>query len=226
MISVGVLAFCQCRPSNTHALSEEQCEQMNAKTAELINDYTIIDENRLSARLDSALVLIDSMLKCNCKVSFKAKAAIRKVYILCTKKEYAEALKFTQATSDTLFIEPYMKYVYEKRIEAMMAQEQNDMATRNKLIHDIVIYLQNYLPIPSPAIDSVLALKDRHDIGRYEKNFAISQYYYYRAQIEGKDKILKELDSLQQRINGNQEFFDYFLREPIKYDKFMNFNGV
>jgi len=70
------------------------------------------------------------------------------------------------------------------------------------------VHLDSALAIPSSEIDSVLASKDINDIYKYEKLMPICQYYFYRAQIEGRDKILNEVDSLQQNINGNQEFFD------------------
>ena len=219
-----VFAFSQCINSNTGKINDEKCKQMVLKTQEMFNNYYMIDNEQSYIRLDSALAMIDSMFLCNCNV-LKYNLVANKIVILCAKKDYSAALEFTKGINDSLFAAPYLKYVFIKRIEAIEAQERGDSVTRNKLIGDIVVDLKNYLSIPSPEIDSVLALKNVKDIYRYEKHMAIVQYYYYRAQIEGTDKVFNELDSLRQSINGNQEFFDNFLKGFINED-FIHFSGL
>ncbi len=49
------------------------------------------------------------------------------------------------------------------------------------------------------------------------------QYYYYRAQLEGIDKICIEIESLQRNLDDT--IFDSPLK-PNKEDNFMIFNGI
>jgi len=219
-----VFVFSQCKNSNTDTIKNEKCKQMAMKMSKMLVDYYRVDFERSNVHLDSALALIDTMFQCNCDTR-RFNLVKNKVTILCRKKDYSEALKFTQATNDSLFALPYLKYVYLKRIEAIEAQEQNDMETRNKLINDIIIYLKSYMSVSPSEIDSVLALKDINDIIKYEKLMPLIQYYFYRAQIEGSDKIMNELDSLKQNINGNQKFFDDFIKDFVKSD-FIPFEGL
>jgi len=218
-----VFVFSQCRTSNTNTIDEVKCKQMSMKASEMFNNYFMIDNEQSYVRLDSALSLIDTMFLCNCNVR-KFNLVANKVIILSIKRDFPKALKFIKKTNDTLFLAPYLKSVYLKRIEAMEAQDQNDIVTRNNLIRGIVIELKNYLPFPSSEIDSVLSSNDVQNIYQYEKHLAICQYYFYRAQLEGTDKIINELDSLKQSINGNHEFFDFYLKNFIKQD-FMLFEG-
>ncbi len=220
---VSVLLFSQCKTPNSNTMTEEECRQMGFVLSEMWNNYFLNDEQSY-ARLDSALALIDTMLLCNCDV-YKFNLIVCKISTLCEKKEFAEALTFANQTNDSLFLALYLKPLYLKRIKAMEAQEKGDISTRNALLQDIVIELKNYLHIPSAEIDSILKSKNVQDIYRYEKNLAISQYYFYRAQIEGTDKILNELDSLQQSIHGNQEFFDASLKSMVMID-FTPFIGL
>ena len=223
-IFVSVFMFFQCKTVNTNKVDDEDCERMAIKVSELINDYFLIDNEQSYFRLDSALVLIETMFLYDCN-PYKFNLVTRKILTLSLKNDFEKALDFIRETNDSLFLAPYLKSIYLKRVKAMQAQVQGDMSLRNKLIYDIVVELRNYLSIPSAKIDSILAQKDIQDIFKYEKHIAICQYYFYRAQIEGVDNILNELDSLQQSINGNQEFFDDFLRIFILAD-FMFFDGL
>ena len=223
IIIFSVLIFSQCRTSSTNVIDEEKCRQISMKASEMFNNYFMIDNEQSYTYLGAALALMDTMFLCNCDVR-KFNLVSNKITILCIKRDFSEALNFIKKTNDTLFLSPYLKSVYLKRIEAMEAQARDDIVIRNKLIGDIVIELENYLPFPSSKIYSVLSSNDIQDIYQYEKHLAICQYYFYRAQIEGKDKIINELNSLKQTIKGNQDFFDFFLRGFIEQD-FMVFSG-
>jgi len=218
IILLNILVFCQCS-SATNAEKDRRCKQMGEKANKLRLEYMFLKDTTF-ARLDTALYLIDSII-CDCP-KYYAGLSISKLKILCLKKEYSEAISYTNTLNEK-GIYPQNKSVLLKRLYAMQSQNKGDSASRNKYLKDIVIELRDTLS--NIKIDSVLQLPNDLDILRYGKGFTLMQYYYYRAQIEGVNKIRNELDSYQKKINGNQKFFNGLLKKPLE-DDFMTFNGI
>jgi len=165
----------------------------------------VTEQDTTFIRLDSALNLIDTMMY-ECK-KYYAGLVSNKLQILSAKKEYAIALKFINCL-DEKEISPLRKFILLKRFEAMQAQIENDTIQKNKLIMEIIGYLKSDLLNDSTGIKTILQLPKVLDIMQHKESLYIIQLYYYRAQIEGASKILNELDSFQQKINGNSDFFE------------------
>jgi hypothetical protein len=55
-------------------------------------------------------------------------------------------------------------------------------------------------------------------------NFVLLQYYYYKTQIQGLERVKLEIDSLQNAVNGDDKYFE-ILRITIEED-FMRFIGL
>ena len=105
----------------------------------------------------------------------------------------------------------------------MESQQKGDTASRNKYIRAIIAELKDSLS--NIKIDSVLQESNELNIIQKGKGFTLTQYYYYRSQIEGVDKISIELDAYQKRISGNKKFFDFMLKKSLN-DNYMDFNGL
>ena len=218
IILLNILIFCQCS-SATIIEKDQRCKQIGERANKLRLEYLFLKDTTF-ARLDTALSLIDSII-CDCP-KYYAGLSTSKLKILCLKKEYSEAISYTKTLNEK-GIYPQTKSVLLKRFYAMQSQYKGDTISRNKFIKGIVIELRDTLS--NVKIDSILQLPNDLDILRSGKGFILMQYYYYRAQIEGVNKISNELDSFQKRINGNQKFFNRLLKKPLE-DDFMEFNGI
>lgn len=218
IILLNIILFCQCS-SATSTEKDQRCKQMGERANKLRLEYIFFKDTTF-ARLDTALYLIDSII-CDCP-KYYAGLSISKLKILCLKKEYSEAISYTNTLNEK-GIYPQNKSVLLKRFYAMQSQYKGDTILRDKFIKEIVIELRDTLS--NIKIDSILQMPNDLDILRSGKGFTLMQYYYYRAQIEGIDKIRNELDSYQKRINGNQKFFNGLLKKTLE-DDLMEFNGI
>lgn len=219
-ILLNILVFCQCS-SATSVEKDQRCKQIGERANKLLLEYMFLEDTTF-ARLDTALFLIDSII-CDCP-KYYAGLSTSKLKILCLKKEYSEAISYTQTLNEKR-IYPQNKSILLKRFYAMQSQYKGDTISRNKFIKEIVIELRDSVSNYSAEIDSVLQLPNVLDILKSDKWLIVTQYYYYRAQIEGVNKMYDELDSFQKRINGNQKFFNLLLKKPLE-DDFMEFNGI
>ena len=61
IIYLSACLLVQCNPKGNSSIDRAECERLSTKTQELINNYLFFDEGRSYARLDSALVIIDSI---------------------------------------------------------------------------------------------------------------------------------------------------------------------
>ena len=218
IIYLSACLLVQCNPKGNSSIDRAECERLSTKTQELINNYLFFDEGRSYARLDSALVIIDSISgKCG---EYNSNISLRKLVILLLKQEYSQAVKYAELLSDSI-VSPDYKSLIIDRFKAMEAQANGDTILKNQLLRTIISNLKYKLP--KHEIDSVLQLKDANSIMKYEKIVPLMQYYYYRAQLEGVDKICIELDSLQR--NWDDSFYDSPLK-PKMEDNFMVFNGI
>jgi hypothetical protein len=214
-----VFSFCQCSNA-TKARQDDNCKQIGEKIGILLFDYKVYRDTTY-ARLDTALNLIDSIF-CNCP-KYYVGLSTSKLKILCFEKRYSEAIDYIKSLDDIKLRPLLKKSILLNRFYAMQSQYKGDTISRNKFIKGIVVELRD--TFSNVKIDSILQLPNDLDIIRSGKGFTLMQYYYYRAQIEGVNKISNELDSFQKRINGNPKFFNRLLKKPLE-DDFMEFNGI
>ena len=214
------IIFCQgCSGINKE--SEKRCKQLGERANKLYFEYSFFKDTTFT-RLDSALCLIDSVIG-NCDKYYVGLTST-KLKILSLKKDYSEAINFIN-TLEKNKIYPLNKPILLKRFYAMQSLNKGDTISHDKYIKSIIVELKDTMSNHSQEIDSILKLPNLLDITKNRQIFSIIQYYYYRSQIEGETKISCELDSTQQTIQGNKEFFDVVLKKILK-DDFMSFNGI
>jgi hypothetical protein len=190
---------------------------MNKKVADYQTNYVIQQDSNF-LRLDSALVLIDTML-CDCSGIY-AGLITAKLRILSIECRYDAALDLINSLDSNNKIFPLDKLVLTKRFQAMKAQSLGNTQLRNSLIIEIKDYLNNYLYSNKSEVDSILQLSDIDDIMKYNGIFKIIGYYYYLSQIDGTEKALTQINTLK----GNREFIDNWLKSSIIQIDWFNTN--
>lgn len=219
IIFLSIIFSQECRGANKE--NEERCERLSEKVNILYFEYSFFNDTTYT-RLDSALCLIDSLTSVCDK--YYVGLSTTKIKILSLKKEYMEAIGFINTLEKDKIL-PLNKSILLKRFYAMKAISNGDSISFNKYLKSIVEELKVNMTENSKEIDSVFRLPNILDITKNRHVYSVIQYYYYRSQIEGSTKISLELDSIQQRTNGNIEFFDNMLKKNLDND-FMSFNGI
>ena len=195
-----------------------ECDSISLKISHLMNDYYMIDNEQSFIRLDSALAIIDSIEgKCE---KFNAVNSLRRLIILSIKHEYANALEYAEQLNDPLIGETY-KSVVVNRFRAMVAMEKGEIDTKDQYIRDIINLLK--LQFSENEINTILQSCSIDSIIKTPKYTYLKQFYYYRTQLEGIDRITDEL----RLIIGNCE--EENLLEMLTFDlseNFMIFTGI
>lgn len=209
--------FTQCSGRVFDKFDNAECDSIAWELSYLMNDYYIIGKEQSFIRLDSALLIIESIDgKCE---KYNTVNSLRKLSILSIKQEYSQAIKYAEQLNDTI-IAPIYKVVIINRFKAMIAQKEEDIDAKNQYIRKIIDVLQTQLP-PN-EIDSMLHLCDIDSIMQYPKYIYLTQYYYYRVQLEGFDKIISELNSVVKDCEQDV----LWILKPEKDSDFMVFNGI
>jgi hypothetical protein len=215
LIFTLLLAIPQCVSSNKQC---EQCEKNNHNSIRCLNEFIV--DNDIS-HLDSALFYIDEIFgKCT---QYDLQLAMRKLGIYSYKSDMYKAILFIDSLDCTLFYLPYYKNLLLNRFKAMSAQEQGDILNRNVFLSNIIIELEQFISSNKDEINAFMQLSNISDILQHRYNIVPMQLYYYKAQIDGIDKIEYEIDSLQRSINGNEKYFE-IMKEYLHGD-FMYFGG-
>lgn len=220
IIIIAALFFIQCNNSLKTKKETTNCDEYKIKSAECISRFYNDDELK---HLDTALALINKGLK-GCD-KYQGLFTIRKLGLFSLKKEYDLALSFIDSLDKKLFNDlPFYQKMLKNRFLAMKAQENNDYELRNSYLNSITDDINKYLISKKSEIDTLLVQKDINKILSNPNSTALTQYYYYKSIVDGKEKIEEELNNKQKDINGNKDFFDY-LKTSLDED-FMNFIGM
>jgi hypothetical protein len=111
IIYLSACLLVQCNPKGNSSIDRAECERLSTKTQELINNYLFFDEGRSYARLDSALVIIDSISgKCG---EYNSNISLRKLVILSLKQEYSQAVKYAELLSDSIVSPDYKSLIID-----------------------------------------------------------------------------------------------------------------
>jgi hypothetical protein len=196
----------QCSSNNKH---DDKCEINNANSARC----------EIENKFDSALYYINEVFD-ECE-KYGLLLGVRKINIYSLKNEYENAIRFLDTLYQNDIITEFYKTIINNRFSAMETQKSGDTTARN-------LYIKK-------AFDEVeklfLLRKDEfYDFLRkpYPTEYSYSiiplQYYYYKAQIEGIDKVKSEIDSLQNAINGDEKYFEMI--QAMLEEDFMRFMGI
>lgn len=210
----SVIVFSQCSASYSNKFKEDNCDIVALKIQNLFIDYQI---DNLENKLDTIMSILDTISE-ECP-KYNANFSLQRIVVFSFKHDYQQGLKCAELLDDTLIGNTY-KFVVVNRFKAMIAQEKGDFGTKNKYINEIVDTLKKQLP--ENEIDSVMKFQNADSIVHYKKWMYLYQYYYYRAQIEGTEKINKYLDS---KYNDVDDKYLWTIR-PKGEDDFMIFTGI
>jgi hypothetical protein len=170
------------------------------------------------AYLDSALFYIDEVFG-KCKKD-DPMMALRKLQVYAYQHDMSNAIKFISTLDSSLFYPFYYKNLLLNRFKAMAAQEKGDTLNKNIFLENIVSDIKEFISLHQDELDTLM---QSQSILQSPYSFAPIQFYYYKSQIEGIEKINTEIDSLQQAINGDEEYF-WMIRTGLQYD-LMAFTG-
>jgi len=194
-----------------------ECDSISLKISHLMNDYYMIDNEQSFIRLDSALAIIDSIEgKCE---KYNGVNSLRRLAILSIKHEYTNALEYAELLNGSLIGEVH-KSIIVNRFKAMVAMEEGDVDAKDQYIKDIINLLQ--LQFSENEISSILQSCDIDSIMKNPKYFYLIQLYYYRAELEGIDKITNELSLIVE----NCEEDVLWILTPDSTENFMIFIGI
>lgn len=203
----------------TQCNNKINCDEINEKTTQLINQYYFDNNNEY---LDSIMFYLDKGInKCdNCEKIL----SLRKLSILAEQQNFSEAIKFVKTFDKEMFSDlPYYQELLINRFKVMEAIRENDINTRDRYLAKCVVIIDNYLLANKQKVDSLLKQPNIENILKNPLSTALTQYYYYKStnNING---ILKDLNKKKREKNINNEFIDYLI-DYLQTD-FMEFNGI
>jgi hypothetical protein len=208
------------RSSDVKSSSFDICEDYNNMSAECITKFYYDNDYK---HLDTALIYIDEALL-SCK-QYKKLLSLRKLSILSIKQDFAPALTFIDSIDRDLFGElPYFHNLLRNRFVAMRYQSENKIQSRNSNLKLSIDEIEDFLSLNKFKVDSLVQLQEIDKILSNRLSTALTQYYYYKSIVEGKENITNEISNKQNEINGNSDFFDY-LKDCLEED-FMIFIGI
>ena len=218
ILLLSCILFMQCSISTASKKNDDvECDSISLKISHLINDYYMIDNEQSFIRLDSALAIIDSIEgKCE---KYNGVNSLRRLAILSIKHEYTNALEYAELLNGSLIGEVH-KSIIVNRFKAMVAMEEGDVDAKDQYIKDIINLLQ--LQFSENEISSILQSCDIDSIMKNPKYFYLIQLYYYRAELEGIDKITNELSLIVE----NCEEDVLWILTPDSTENFMIFIGI
>ena len=211
-----VLLF-QCKNTENE---KTNCKKLNAYSATFIEIY--YDEKN-KEYLDSALVYINEGID-NCS-DYVSMLSMRKLVILSEQRKFIEAIEFIKTIEEERFTAlPYYQELLLLRFKAMDATMNKESIKRDKFIEKCICLIEGYLSeYKKTDIDSHMRKSKVDDILGSSIGTSISQYYYYRYQID-KENVKVELLGLKNRENINSEFIEYLL--DLLQEDFMTFIGI
>lgn len=222
MIKTGIILlfailFSQCVSSQKE--SENTCKINNEKSAELI--YQFYEDND-SLHLDSALILINNSLgKCE---EYEKLLSLRKLAILSMKKDYNNALTFIDKLELDFGNLPYYRKLLSYRFNAMQSLFIGDTSSGFDYLKKIIIEIDNYLLLNKSSADSLWKLTNLSLILKSPLSTALTQQYYYRSILEGKNNVKNELIAIQTKNGGNKDYIETII--SALDDDFMIYNGL
>ncbi|MDR1347406.1 MAG: hypothetical protein LBJ63_03110 [Prevotellaceae bacterium] len=163
---------------------------------------------------------------------------MRNVVIYSIKNEYLNSINFLDTLLEKEIITQFYKNILTNRFNAMNAQYNGDTVSKKKYVQQAFNEVEQFCILNKSKIDSFLNMPyvTAYEVNELnyklselqekylQYNFVLLQYYYYKAQIEGIDKVKSEIDSLQNAVNGDEKYFE-ILRITIEED-FMRFIGL
>jgi hypothetical protein len=213
-----LLSMCRCNLKNDEIV--KSCDDYNIISAECITRFYYDNDFK---HLDTALIYLDDAL-INCK-KFNKLFSLRKLSILSIKQEFSQAILFIDSFEKDFNGDlPYYKNLLKNRFIAMQAQHENKFEIRDSCLNIGINEIELFLSNKKTQLDSLLKQQEIDSILSNPISTAITQYYYYKSIVEGRDKITNEIFDKQIEISGNKDFFDY-LKICLEED-FMNFIGI
>lgn len=196
------------------------CEEYNYMSANCISDFYNDNDSK---HLDTALLYIDeALLSCT---KYEKLLSLRKLSILSIKQDFEQALVFIEKLDKGLFNElPYFRNLLRNRFLAMKYQSVNNIESRNSKLKICIDDIERFLLLNQFKVDSLLQLQEIDSILSSPLSTAITQYYYYKSILDGKEKVENEILEKQNGVNGNVDYFDYLV--ICLEEDFMVFIGI
>jgi hypothetical protein len=214
LLIILLFAIIQC---SSHNKQSDKCAINNEKSARCEVDYYIYNN---VIYLDSALYYINEVFD-ECGEYYSLLLGMRKINIYSLKHEYENAIKFSDTLCKKDIISESYKKIINNRFKAMEAQGLEDTIKRNLYIEK-AFYEVNQLFLSRE--DEFYNFLQKPYPTKYDESIIPIQYYYYKSQIEGMEKVCSELDSLQKAINGDEKYFE-MIKIMLEED-FMRFMGI
>ena len=95
---------------------------------------------------------------------------------------------------------------------------EDDINERNRYYNAIIETFESIIKQENLQIRAALVMDNIEDIQNSQTDYILSEMFYYKALVNGKDAAVSEIDSLQQKTSGNPEYFND-LKNIILKDK-------
>ncbi|MDR2408011.1 MAG: hypothetical protein LBE13_07865 [Bacteroidales bacterium] len=217
IFTILVFTIIQC---SSNKKQEDKCKINNEKSARCQVEYFLTDD---ISYLDSALYYINEVFDDCEQYKLLLVLGMRKLVIYSTIKEYTKAIYFVDTLCKKEIISQFYKNVLTNRFNAMNAQYKGDTVSKKIYIQQAFNEVEQLFLSCKEELYSFLQ-KPYETIYEYDKIILPVQYYYYKVQIEGIDKVKAEVDSLQKAISGDEQYFD-LIRQMLEED-LMSFSGI
>lgn len=174
-----------------------ECENLLTQANVHINNYYFTHS---ACYLDSALIVLKQLGD--------------KSYEL---KEWDKAIDAV----DRMDIEMFEHYVEMKKNfknKILSKSVENDINERNRYYNAIIETFESIIKQENLQIRAALVMDNIEDIQNSQTDYILSEMFYYKALVNGKDAAVSEIDSLQQKTSGNPEYFND-LKNIILKDK-------
>jgi len=220
LLVIFIIVIVQCNSQNGKNVKSEidTCEKYKVKTGKLIENFYL---NGDTTSLDSAIYYIDIAIeRCPEKKFFN----LRKLSILSLKQEFSKAINLINNLEDTLFTDmPYYNDVLLMRFKAMKAQSEGNMQERDMYINRIIKRINMFLYENEQKVDFLLRSSNTSEILENPLATALTQSYYYKSLVKGKNVIKSELKEKQKSNDLNEDFIIYLT--TVLDEDFMIFIG-
>lgn len=189
-----------------------ECENLLTQANVHINNYYFTHS---ACYLDSALIVLKQLG--NKSKEYKTHIASREMFIYYELKEWDKAIDAVDRMDLEMF-EHYVEMKKNFKNKILAKSVENDINERNRYYNAIIETFESIIKQNNLQIRADLVMDNIEDIQNSQTDYILSEMFYYKALVNGKDAAVSEIDSLQQKTSGNPEYFND-LKNIILKDK-------
>lgn len=213
ILALGILACSVLLPTGCNNARKIECENMTIQADTHINNYYFTHDTR---HLDSALIVLKQLGDKSNKYTWYITS--REMQIYYELREWDRAVD----ALDRLYLgstDYILKYKQIMRNRILAKSVEDDIDKRNGYYNAIIEIYESIIAQNDSEIRADLIMDNAYDIkNSHITDGLLTEMFYYKAAVNGKDAAVAEIDSLQQKTSGNSEYFNY-LKDVVLNDR-------